>query len=157
MNVMHTPPARCARGDRLVACPTKRGFTLYEVFLALTLLLGALAVLNQHVATGVRASVSAKRQTRAEVLATTKLNEVLAGVEPLTAVDAAPLESGESGDTGAWTWTMTVAPGPYDGLLDVAVTVQHTDENRVRDAFLTVRQYARDPAVFLSEPTGGTP
>ena len=132
--------------------PRRRsGLTFYEVFLALVLLVGALAVLGQHVGLGVRAADDARLRTRAEELATAKLNEVLAGIEPLQAAADAPL----GGDDGLWTYTLDVAPGPAEGLLDIAVSVAHPGPAGTPDELFRLRQYVRDPAVLLDAQVAG--
>jgi hypothetical protein len=140
---------------------SRAGLTIYEVFLALTLLLGALAVLSQHIALGRRAAVQGQLQTRAALLCETKLAEVLTGIEPMTAVSSMPIADAGEG----WTWSLEVAAGPTTDLLNIAVTAAHATERGETDASLTVRRLARDPQVFLeppatdddTEPTGETP
>ena len=129
------------------------GITFYEVFLALILLVAALAVLGQHVGLGVRAADDARLRTLAEELATAKLNEVLAGIEPLQTVSDAPLEAGD----GGWTYGVEVAAGPAQGLLDVRVTVAHADGglSGIADESFALRQLIRDPAVLLDAEVAG--
>ncbi|MFH5806348.1 hypothetical protein [Alienimonas sp. DA493] len=126
------------------------------MFLALILLVASLAVLGQHVSLGVRMSEEARLRTKAEEFATAKLNEVLAGVEPLQSVGEAPLE----GDDGLWSYSLTVASGPAEGLLDVTVAVLHEGLRGEPNEAFRLQQFVRDPAVLLdaevSESTGGT-
>jgi hypothetical protein len=126
----------------------RAGLTIYEVFLALTLLLGALAVLSQHIAVGRRAAVQGQLQTRAALLCETKLAEVLTGIEPMTAVSSMPIADAGEG----WTWSLEVAAGPTTDLLNIAVTAAHANDRGETDASLTVRRLARDPQVFLDPP-----
>lgn len=129
----------------------RRGITFYEVFLALVLLVGALAVLGQHVSLGVRAADQARLRTLAEEFATAKLNEVLAGVEPLEAVAGAPLAGfdGAAADDGLWSYSVDVQPGPTDALLDLTVTVTHEGPRGTPDELFRLRQFLRDPNVLL--------
>ncbi|QDT17567.1 hypothetical protein [Alienimonas californiensis] len=126
------------------------------MFLALILLVGSLAVLGQHVSLGVRAADEARLRTKAEEFATTKMNEVLAGIEPLQTVGEAPLQ----GDDGLWSYSMTVAAGPAEGLLDVSVTVLHEGLGDGTNEAFRLQQFVRDPAVLLdaevSASSGGT-
>ncbi len=146
---------RCRATNCLGARPRRRdGLTFYEVFLALVLLAGSLAVLGQHVALGVRSSEESRLRTRAEESATSKLNEALAGVEPLETVAGAPLP----GDDGLWSYSLTVNAGPRDGLLDLEVNVTHEGLDGSPDEAFALRQWIRDPAVLLdAEMAGGTP
>ena len=131
----------------------RRGLTLYEVFLALVLLAGALAVLGQHISVGVRSSETARLRTEGEMLATAQLNRVLAGVEPLEAVQEAPLDgAGED-----WTWSLDVAAGPADGLLAVRVAVAHAGLTGDPDELFTLQQWVRDPAVLLDAEAEALP
>jgi uncharacterized membrane protein YgcG len=123
----------------------RRGMTVFEVFLALTLLLGAMAVLSQHIAVGSRAAVSGRLQTQAALYGDTKLNEVLGGVQPLSPVAGMPVDGAPAG----WTWSLDVVAGPAADLLDVTVKVTHTDVRGQADATFTVRRLMRDPVVLL--------
>ena len=126
--------------------PARRrsGLTLYEVFLALVLLTGSLAVLGQHVRLGSASSEAARLRTDAEMLATAQLNRVLAGALPLESVGDEPLDGGD----GGWTWSLDVAAGPADGLLAVRVAVTHAGVGGPDEAF-ALHQWVRDPAVLL--------
>ncbi|NNJ25717.1 hypothetical protein [Alienimonas chondri] len=135
---------------------TRDGITFYEVFLALVLLVGALAVLGQHVSLGVRSADQARLRTKAEELATTKLNEVLAGIEPLETSAGVPLTD----DDGLWSYSVEVAAGPADGLLNLTVVITHEGLRGSPDEAFRLQQFIRDPAVLLdaqvSESAGGT-
>ena len=128
---------------------SRAGLTIYEVFLALTLLLGALAVLSQHIAVGRRAAVQGQLQTRAALLCETKLAEVLSGIEPMTTVASMPIADVGEG----WNWSLEVAAGPTQDLLNIAVTAAHANDRGETDASVTVRRLARDPQVFLDTGT----
>src|SRR5690606_14968447 len=77
-----------------IASPSSRdGLTLFEVMLALVILLGSLAVLTQHMRVGAQAGVQGQLNTQAAMLAETKMAEVLGGAEPLAAVADVPLDT----------------------------------------------------------------
>lgn len=132
------------KAGKMIA-PPRRGLTIYEVFLALTLLLGALAVLSQHIAVGTRAGVRGRLQTQAAMYAETKLAEILAGVEPMTPASGAAVAGAPTG----WTWSLEVIAGPQEDLLDLAVTASHMNLQGSTDASFTLRRLVRDPQVFL--------
>ena len=121
------------------------GLTVYEVFLSLTLLLGALAVLSQHISVGARAGVRGRLQTQAAMLAETKLAEVLGGIEPMSPVGGIPLQEAGAG----WVWAVDIVAGPTEDLLDLSVTVSHADARGEIDATFTLRRLVRDPQVLL--------
>ena len=102
----------------------EHGFSLIEVLVSFVLLSMSLAVILQIFSTNLRAVDAVRKQTRALVLAESKLaeldNEIL-------------LTPGEhSGESGAFSWQLTVSPYIEDAdednrsiheLYDVAMTV----------------------------------
>lgn len=130
---------------RMASPSNRRGLTLYEVFLALALLLGAMAVLSQHIGVGTRAGIRARLQTQAAFHCESKLAEVIAGVEPMTAVSEQEIANAGDG----WSWSLEVAPGPQPDLLNLSVSVSHVNSTGDRDAFFTLRRLTRDPQMFL--------
>ncbi len=96
----------------------RKGLTLLEVILALAIFVGSLAVISKLVELGVRASHYAQLETRAVMLAESKMGEIVAGIVPL---DSA------SGDVfaedPAWQWQLAVSDGPVDGLKWVSISV----------------------------------
>jgi len=102
----------------------ERGFSLIEVLVSFVLLSMSLAVILQIFSTNLRAVDTVRKQTHALILAESKLAEL--GNE-------IPLAPGEqSGESGAFSWQLTVSPYAEDGdetnriiheLYDVAMTV----------------------------------
>jgi hypothetical protein len=135
----------------LARSPLRRsGLTFYEVFLALVLLAGSMALLGQHVSRGVRAAEAARLRTLSEEFAANAINEMLAGIEPLETTDARPLAD----DDGLWSRAVTVEQRE-DGLLDVAVRVTHAGVRGEPDEAFTLRQLVRDPAVLIEAQADG--
>ncbi len=97
---------------------TRRGLTLLEVIIALAIFVGSVAVVSKLVALGVRFAEHSQLQTRAVMLAESKMGEIVAGIVTLT---------GTSGDTfaddPAWQWQLATSDGPVDGLKWVSVSV----------------------------------
>ncbi len=117
---------RCARWLKHARRGRPPGLTLLEVVLAIALFLGATAVLSQLVSTGVRAAVQARWQTQAVLRCQSKMDEVVAGVEPLQDVSEGFFDDDEE---GVWRWSLTVLPGPEDNLYELTVRVwRATDE-----------------------------
>jgi hypothetical protein len=86
--------------------------------LATSILLGCLIVLGELAAVGRRHARDAEQLTEAQLLARSRLNEILAG--------AAPLESQPAGDDGelpGWSCKVEVEPLGRFGLSSVTVTV----------------------------------
>ncbi len=122
----------------------RHGLTLLEVILALAIFVGSVAVVSKLVEIGVRASQYAQLNTRAVVLAESKMGEIVAGILSL---DSA------TGDTftedPAWQWELATSDGPVDGLKWVSITVwpSSTGElasNRERIEF-TLSRWLLDP------------
>ena len=90
----HSVPKAPSRSDR-------RGITLLEVLLSAVILAMSLAALGQLVSNGVTAGLRSERQTEAAVRCQSKLDELLAGVEPLRAVSAVPCV-----DDPRWLWSV---------------------------------------------------
>lgn len=85
------------------SCCDRRGITLLEVLLSAVILAMSLAALGQLVSNGVTAGLRSERQTEAAVRCQSKLDELLAGVEPLRAVSAVPCS-----DDSRWLWSVEI-------------------------------------------------
>ena len=127
--------------------PARRtGFSLMEVLLATSILLGCLVVLGELAAVGRRHAHDAEHLTTAQLISRTKLNEILAGVELVSSVQEQPLQ-----DAPGWVYSVEVEPLDRLGLASVRVTVSENlpelDEaanlRRVRQFTLT--RWIRDP------------
>ena len=105
--------------------PTRSGSLFFRILLVCLIVLGELA------SVGRRHARDAEQLTAAQLLARSRLNEILAG--------AAPLESQSASDDAelpGWSWKVQVEPLGRLGLSSVTVTV------------------ARVPAETLETPTG---
>ena len=94
------------------------GFTLLEVLLALSILVGGIVVLGEVVRAGMRNAAAARDLARAELLCESKLAEITAGVTPPESMSNVPLGSSQS-----WQYSVTVDSLEEAGLLSVSVTV----------------------------------
>lgn len=144
-------PSRIARAPITLA--DRRGVTLYEVVLSLAIFAGSMAALAQGIAVGSRAAVKAHLQTQAILNCESKLSEVLAGVEPMQAVDGVPLSPGHDD----WTWSLRTGEGPHPDLLVLELSVQHRDGSSAVNAEYSVTRLIRDPSVLADSaemPTG---
>lgn len=110
--------------NRLVMRSGERGFSLIEVLVSFVLLSMALTAILQIFSTNLRAVDVVRKQTRALILAESKLAE-LGNEIPLTTGD-------QAGESGTFNWRLTVSPyiGENDRdnrsdyeLYDVAMTV----------------------------------
>jgi general secretion pathway protein I len=124
-------------------CHRPRGFTLLEVVLSLALFFGALAALSQLTWNASRAALQSRLKTQAVLLCETKLNEILAGIEPLSATSNVPYA-----DDPNWSWSLAIGPTPYPELQLLEVTVSHTSGSSLGNVSQTLRRWFRDPQVF---------
>ena len=115
------------------------GFSLLEVLLAASILVGCLAVLSELAAIGRHHSEDAQRLTTAQALCQTKVNEILAGIEPAEAVEEQELE-----DSPGWLCSVEALPLKQPGLVELRVTLKEDVEDRPPRQFTLVR-WMRDP------------
>lgn len=83
----------------------RAGFSLMEVLMATSMLLASVIVLGELAGIGRRNASAARELATAEILCENKLNEILAGAAPMSAVDGEPLE-----DQPGWIYTVTIEP-----------------------------------------------
>jgi general secretion pathway protein I len=133
-----TPRRKHSRPSR------RRGMTLLEVFIALAIFIGALAVITQIISTGTRAAVQAQLQSDAVLRAETVIAEAVSGVIPLQAVS----KQAFSDDT-EWVWSLTVDEGTQIDTLQLTATIEHTLPTGRTNASVTLTRLIRDPQVFL--------
>jgi general secretion pathway protein I len=122
----------------------RRGITLFEVMLALAIFLGAFAAISQVIDLGRQASVAGQLENEAVLRAQTKLAEVIAGVEPMSALQGQAFE-----DDPNWTWGLEMGDGPHVDLLGLTVTVEHVRPNGSIDASYMLTRMVRDPQLFI--------
>lgn len=122
----------------------RRGITLFEVLLALAIFLGAFAAIAQIIDLGRQASVEGQLENDAVLRAQTKLAEVIAGIEPMSAVQGQPFD-----DDPNWTWGLSISDGPHADLLAVAVSIEHVRSDGNLNSAFTLNRFVRDPQVFI--------
>ena len=103
------------------------GFSLIEVLLALAILLACLIVLAQLAAVGRQHAEDAEQLTAAQLFCRTKLNEIVAGVEPLASRGRSPIEQ-----LPGWSYEVTIQPLDREDLVSVQVTVARENQNAGR-------------------------
>ena len=123
---------------------SRRGLTLLEIILALTIFFGAMAALSQLAWSGSRAAIQARLKTQAIVRCEAKLAEVLAGIEAL-----GPKSNVAFPDDSKWTYSVSIGDSPFPDLLQVQVTVDHTGNNRLANVQFSLNRWMRDPSIFL--------
>jgi general secretion pathway protein I len=118
----------------------RRGLTLFEVLLSLAIFVMAMAAIGQLVSNGMRGAVRARLETQAVLRCESKLAEVLAGIEPMQAVNNVTFA-----DDPGWNWSLAIAAGPTEDLLDLEVLVQHPASTGAGQMSFALRRLVRDP------------
>ena len=105
----------------------RRGVSLLEVLVALTIFLLAVIVLGNLITTGSNRALDIKLEGQATQLCQSKLAEVVAGVVPLSGQADVPFD-----DEPDWVWSVETEQESQPGLwrVKVRVTRQHADERR---------------------------
>ena len=96
----------------------RAAYSLIETMIATAILVGSTIVLAQLAGIGREHAWKADEVTRAQILCQNKLNEVLAGIEPLQPVEDQAFERDDQ-----WTYTIQAEPLDVPGLSRVSVTV----------------------------------
>ncbi len=117
-------------------------FTLLEIILALAILAGSLATMGEVVRLAVRNAESARRLTQAELLATSKLAEITAGITP-----AEPVEEISFQRQPDWMFTISTSPTEVDFLIAVSVNVVEQQASGRRPIEFTLVQWMLDPNI----------
>ena len=126
--------------------PSRRGLSLLEVILALTILALALTVLGDLVSLGTRSAASARDLTRAQLLCESKLAELTSGV-----VAIAPLQQVELEMDPDWLYTVDVQPVASSGLVALTITVEQHVESRRHAAMYSLTRWIPDPDIEWPE------
>lgn len=124
----------------------QRGFSLLEVVLSLSIFFASLAVLSQISWNGTRAAVQSRLRAQAMFRCETKMQEVIAGIEPLS--DQANVAFS---DDGTWNWSLTTAAATnYPELLLVELSVSRQVEGGLGSVSYKLQRWIRDPEVFVA-------
>lgn len=141
--------------------PGRRGFSLLEVILSLTILGGAMAVLGEAVRNGMHNARIARDLTDAQLYCESKLAEIEAGLLTTDAVTDVPIEpmqdsvlesSTDSYETG-WLYSIDSQVIDEAGLVQVAVTVSQ-DPAIIKDPIrFTLTRLVLDESLMTSVET----
>lgn len=128
------------------------GFTLLEIILSLAILAGALAALGEVMRLGDQNAALARDESQAQILATSVMDEILAGVRPLTTVSAATFDLATD---PPWAYSIEIAPAPdHSELLVIHVRVeQQLDPTKQPARFDLVRWVLNPDAISTSSTT----
>jgi prepilin-type N-terminal cleavage/methylation domain-containing protein len=101
--------------------PHNAGFTLIEVILALVILGGALAIFGEVMQIANSNAVDARAETQAQLLASSVMDEIMAGVQDESPVSRQPLDVE---DATRWLYSVEVGTSDVEGVYPLTVTVE---------------------------------
>lgn len=104
-------------------------FTLLEIILALAILAGAIAVLGEVMSIAGRSASDAQAEAHAQLLASSMMDELLAGSVEMTNSNRQTLQT-ESAIP--WVCTVTISDTTMVGLMSVEVLVEQDIEEQFR-------------------------
>ena len=100
----------------------RQGFTLLEIILALAILAGALAALGEVMRLGDQNSSLTRDETQAQILASSVMDELMAGARPPTAVNSAAFDLKTE---PPWIYSIEITPTQQHAeLLAIRVRVE---------------------------------
>jgi general secretion pathway protein I len=146
-------PLTSEQGESTAGRPRRRGLSLIEVLLALTIFMLALVVIGRLVDMGTDREMEARYQTRGTRLALDKLAEFESGARSLDETSG----GFDGPDDGGWSWVASaqlqdqVAPNLY------LVTVTVSRDLKGRDVSVTMSQMMLDPALTGSAAEAARP
>jgi type II secretory pathway pseudopilin PulG len=126
------------------------GFSLLEVLLATSILIGSSIALLELVMIGNRHANSARDLSRSQRICQTKLNEILTGLAPLEVVRPMDVE-GEPG----WVYWVDMRPLEQSELTVLEVSAAHQPTPEKQSARFSLVRWVnapRDPADPSSQP-----
>lgn len=97
----------------------RRAFSLLEILLATTILLGAIVVLGQLAHLGLRNAREASKMARAQQLCQNKLEGIVLGLEPPESIENVPFD-----EDPAWLYSIEMEPVEREGMMAVRVSVK---------------------------------
>src|SRR4051812_23324027 len=99
---------------KLDATRSAGGFTILEIILSLAILAGSLAALGEVMRSAGQSAAKADGETRAQILAASVMDELIAGSRELTAVSRSPLNTT---DDPPWIFSIQMDQTQYDELV----------------------------------------
>jgi prepilin-type N-terminal cleavage/methylation domain-containing protein len=90
----------------------RSGLSLLEVLIALAIFLLSVVVISQMVSSAAQRGLRSKRMTQAAILCQAKMDEIVAGTQPLQSAGSRPLEGAEAG----WAYTVVVEPQSWSAV-----------------------------------------
>ncbi len=131
----------------IVSGARNAGISLFEVVLALVILVTSLAAIGQLISSGGRGAVKSRLLTQAVFLAESKMAEMASGAAPLASGDNEQLLS----DDPTWVANISVSSGPQTDLYIVTVEVVHQANSSLGSVSFDLTRMLRDPGSLIAE------
>lgn len=128
--------------------PHRTGMTLLEVMIALAMFVSAMTVISQIWQMGSDSAIRAQFQADAALRGESKLNEIVAGILPLSPVAGQAFE-----DDPQWTWSLSVDDESDATLKRLTLTISHSNSLGSPDIESTFVRLMRDPLIFQQSGT----
>ena len=122
----------------------RRGLSLFEVVISLTIFACSMAAIGHLISTGVRGALRSRLESQAIMRCESKLGELAAGITPLQNTGGAAFPDDQS-----WQWSVAVTAGQHPGLYLVEVTTAHPSTNSAANISFTLRRLLRDPQLEM--------
>ena len=103
---------------------TRRGFSIMEILIATSILLGCIIALSELASLGRKHARSAERLVNAQILCEGKLNDLLCGAESMS-----PSADQEFEDHKEWFYSIDLVPTEIPGISSLIVEVYPSGED----------------------------
>jgi hypothetical protein len=130
----------------------REGFSLMEVILAMSILLGGVVVLGRLASIGAKHARTAEDLAAAQLLCEARITEILAGIIPAETLEEEPLS--EAPD---WVISQELLPLEQPGVVALSVTVTRAPEDLVslatapaqeqKEVSVTLVRWMLDPGI----------
>lgn len=132
---------------------SRQGFSLLEVLLATSILIGSAIVLVELVTIGNRHASSARELSKSQLICESKLNEILAHAAPVAQVRPTPSE-----EDPRWVVWIDLVPTVHEGLVALEVNAAYEPTPKKQRSRCTLVRWVRDPkSLNKSDPQIPTP
>ena len=131
----------------------RSAFTLFEVIIALAILLGAMTVLGELVRGGLISARRTRDLSRATLICEAKVAQVVAGIQAPDPISGIAVEDDYSGE---WVYSIEVSQTTSPELLAVRVTVERTPSADRSPVACSLVRWIKLPSAATSTSSSST-
>jgi type II secretion system protein I len=121
---------------------TREGFTLLEIILSLAILAGSLAALGEVMRLADQNASTTRDESQAQILASSVMDELIAGVIPLAAVNHSPAAIDSD---PPWVFSIALEQTGYQELIGIRVLVEQQADPRLQPARFELVRWLPNP------------